>query len=150
MRKRNIAILFRLNRKEAEALDKRLKKSGLNPEAYLRQLINGLVPRNAPPPDYYSMMRELHQIGNNLNQIAQKAHVLNVIDVQRYDREVRKFRQAVEQITEAVVLPERVEIQMPEQTKGQSWNRERKSAENWLAERADQRTVDQRERQKWQ
>lgn len=150
MRKRNIAILFRLNRKEAEALDKRVKKSGLNREAYLRQLINGLVPRNAPPPDYYSMMRELHQIGNNLNQIAQKAHVLNVIDVQRYDREVRKFRQAVEQITEAVVLPERVEIQIPEQTKGQSWNRERKSAESWLAERADQRTVDQREHGKWQ
>ena len=51
MRKRNIAILFRLNRKEAEALDKRVKKSGLSREAYLRQLINGLVPRNAPPPD---------------------------------------------------------------------------------------------------
>ena len=150
MRKRNIAILFRLNRKEAEALDRRVKKSGLNREAYLRQLINGLVPRNAPPPDYYSMMRELHQIGNNLNQIAQKAHVLNVIDVQRYDREVRKFRQAVEQITEAVVLPERVEIQIPEQTKGQSWNRERKSAESWLAERAAQRTADQRAHGKWQ
>ena len=150
MRKRNIAILFRLNRKEAEALDKRVKKSGLSREAYLRQLINGLVPRNAPPPDYYSMMRELHRIGNNLNQIAQKAHVLNVIDVQRYDQEVRKFRQAVEQITEAVVLPERVEIQIPEQTKGQFWNRERKSAESWLAERAGQRTADQREHGKWQ
>lgn len=121
MRKRNIAILFRLNRKEAEALDKRVKKSGLSRETYLRQLINGLVPRDAPPPDYYTMMRELHQIGNNLNQIAQKAHVLNVIDVQRYDQEVRKFRQTVEQITEAVVLPER----------------------------ADQRTADQRECQKW-
>ena len=150
MRKRNIAILFRLNRKEAEALDKRVKKSGLSREAYLRQLINGLVPRNAPPPDYYSMMRELHQIGNNLNQIAQKAHVLNVIDVQRYDREVRKFRQAVEQITEAVVLPERVEHQRPEQGKEQSGNSERKSVEKWLAERADQRTVDQRKCQKWQ
>ncbi len=150
MRKRNIAILFRLNRKEAEALDKRVKKSGLSREAYLRQLINGLVPRNAPPPEYYSMMRELHQIGNNLNQIAQKAHVLNVIDVQRYDQEVRKFRQAVEQITEAVVLPERVEHQRPEQSKEQSGNSERKSVEKWLAERADQRIADQRECQKWQ
>ena len=150
MRKRNIAILFRLNRKEAEALDKRVKKSGLSREAYLRQLINGLVPRNAPPPDYYSMMRELHQIGNNLNQIAQKVHVLNVIDVQRYDQEVRKFRQAVEQITEAVVLPERVEHQRPEQSKEPSGNSERKSVEKWLAERADQRIADQRECQKWQ
>lgn len=77
MRKRNIAIMFRLNRKEAEALDKKVKKSGLNREAYLRQVITGIVPRDAPPPDYYSMMRELHKVGNNLNQIAQKAHVLN-------------------------------------------------------------------------
>ena len=109
MRKRNVAILFRLNRKEAEALDKKVKKSGLSREAYLRQLISGVVPRNAPPPDYYSMMRELYKIGNNLNQIAQKAHTLNVIDVQRYDRDMRKFEEAVRLITEAVILPERME-----------------------------------------
>ena len=69
--------MFRLNRKEAEALDKKVKKSGLSREAYLRHLINGVVPRDAPTPDYYAMMRELHQIGNNLNQIAQKAHMLD-------------------------------------------------------------------------
>lgn len=106
MRKRNVAILFRLNRKEAEALDKKVKKSGLSREAYLRHLISGVVPRDAPPPDYYSMMRELHRIGNNLNQIAQKAHVLNVLDVQRYDRDMRMFEDTVKKITEAVILPE--------------------------------------------
>ena len=106
MRKRNVAILFRLNRKEAEILDKKVKKSGLSREAYLRHLISGVVPRDAPPPDYYSMMRELHRIGNNLNQIAQKAHTLNVIDVQRYDRDMRMFEDTVKKITEAVVLPE--------------------------------------------
>lgn len=105
MRKRNVPIMFRLNRKEAEALDKKVKKSGLNREAYLRQLINGVVPRDAPPPDYYSMMRELHKIGNNLNQIAQKAHTLQVVDVQRYDESMRLFEKTVEKITEAVVLP---------------------------------------------
>ena len=106
MRKRNVAILFRLNRKEAEALDKKVKKSGLRREAYLRHLISGVVPRDAPPPDYYSMMRELHRIGNNLNQIAQKAHILNVLDVQRYDRDMRLFENTVKKITEAVILPE--------------------------------------------
>ena len=106
MRKRNVAILFRLNRKEAEALDKKVKKSGLSREAYLRHLISGVVPRDAPPPDYYSMMRELHRIGNNLNQIAQKAHILNVLDVQRYDLDMRMFEDTVKKITEAVVLPE--------------------------------------------
>ena len=106
MRKRNVAILFRLNRKEAEALDKKVKKSGLSREAYLRHLMSGVVPRDAPPPDYYSMMRELHRIGNNLNQITQKAHTLNVVDVQRYDRDMRMFEDTVKKITEAVILPE--------------------------------------------
>ena len=51
------------------------------------------------------MMREIYAIGKNLNQIAQKAHVLNVMDAQRYDAEVRKLEAAIKAITEAVVLP---------------------------------------------
>lgn len=109
MRKRNVHIQFWLDKKEDEAFNKRVKRSGLSREAYLRHLINGLVPRDAPPPDYFSMMRELHGIGNNLNQIAQKAHTLNVVDVQRYDTAVRQFEAAVKKITEAVVLPQQME-----------------------------------------
>lgn len=44
MSKRNIEIKVRLNRKEAEALNKRVKKSRLSREAYLRHLINGRLP----------------------------------------------------------------------------------------------------------
>lgn len=111
MRKRNIPFIFRLNEQEAEAFRDRVKRSGLTQESYVRQVIRGKIPRDAPPPDYYAMMKELHKIGNNLNQIAQKAHVLNVIDVQRYDRDVKKFEEAVRLITEAVILPETVEPQ---------------------------------------
>lgn len=106
MRKRNVHIQFWLDKKEATAFDKRVKHSGLSREAYLRHLICGFVPRDAPPPDYYSMMRELHRIGNNLNQVAQKAHVLNVMDEQRYDAAVREFEAAVKTITDAVILPQ--------------------------------------------
>lgn len=109
MNARTIEIKVRLNRKEAESLNKRVKKSRLSREAYLRHLISGVVPREAPPPDYFSMVRELHGIGNNLNQIAQKAHTLNVVDVQRYDAAVRQFEAAVRKITEAVILPQPME-----------------------------------------
>lgn len=112
MRKRNIPFIFRLNEQEAEAFRERVKRSGLTQEAYVRQVIRGKIPREAPPPDYYAMMKELHKIGNNLNQIAQKAHVLHVIDVQRYDREMRRFEKTVRLITEAVILPETVEQQV--------------------------------------
>ena len=107
MRKRNITITLRLNRKEAEALDKKVRRSGLSREAYLRHLI--VVPQDAPPPDYFSMMRELYGIANNLNQIAQKAHTLNVADVQRYDTCARQVEAAIKKITEAVVLPKPME-----------------------------------------
>ena len=97
MRKRNIRIQFWLDRKEKELLDKRVKRSGLSREAFLRHLVNGFQPKDAPPPDYYGMMRELHGIGRNLNQIAQKAHTLNV--------KVRKLEAAIRKITDAVILP---------------------------------------------
>ena len=46
---------------------------------------------------------------NIKNIISDIDHVLNVIDVQRYDQEVWKFNEAVRKITEAVILPEKNE-----------------------------------------
>lgn len=105
MRKRNIAVITRLNTQEQQHLKKLVKKSGLSQEAYIRHLINGVVPVDSPPADYYAMMKELHSIGNNLNQIARKAHQLNSIDVQRYDQAMKEFESAILTITEAVILP---------------------------------------------
>lgn len=104
-RKRNVHIQFWLNRKEAEELNKKVKRSGLSRENYLRHLINGVVPQDQPPRDYYAMMEQLRGIGRNLNQIAIKAHTMNVIDVQRYDQAYAEFEKAVKEITEAVLLP---------------------------------------------
>ena len=50
-------------------------------------------------------VRELHYIGNNLNQIAMKAHALNVIDAKHYDDSVLLFEEAVQKILSAVLDP---------------------------------------------
>ena len=113
MGKRNIEIKVRLNRKEAELLNKHVKKSRLSREAYLRHLINGLVPQDAPPPAYFDFMRELRSIGNNLNQIAQKAHVLGVMDERRYDEALQRFDQLIRDITKAVILPKPMDMEGP-------------------------------------
>ena len=104
-RKRPHRVQVRLNDKEYDQFCAAVKRSKLTKEAYLRHLINGYVPQDAPPPDYFAMMQQLYRIGNNLNQIARKAHVLNVIDVQQYDKAVRECEEAVVTITEAVLLP---------------------------------------------
>jgi len=105
MQNRTIEIKCRLNQKETDTLNNRVKKSGLSRENYLRQIISGLAPTDAPPPDYFSMMKELRHIGTNLNQISQKAHILNVIDVQRYDENIVVLKSAIIKITNAVMLP---------------------------------------------
>ncbi len=105
MNNRTVEIKVRLNYKEADALNKRVRKSNLSREAYLRHLIDGKIPREAPLPDYFNFIRELHNVGNNLNQIAQKAHVLNVIDVKRYDENCRRIEKLICDVTEAVIVP---------------------------------------------
>jgi hypothetical protein len=109
MRKRNIRYQLWLNKKEADRFNTIVKRSGLSREAYLRHLINGLVPTDMPPPDYHAMMKELHYIGNNLNQIAQKAHIMNVMDVKRYDEAIAALNKALVKISNAVLLPRKIE-----------------------------------------
>jgi len=109
MRKRNARIHVRLDEKELEVFNQRVKKSGLSRESYLRHLINDLIPTDQPPPDYFNMMRRLNAIGNNLNQIAQKAHILNSIDAKRYEENVSALDRAIIEITNAVMLPRKME-----------------------------------------
>ena len=109
MRKRSIQIITRLDFTEHEYLKRRVKKSGMSQSAYIRHLISGLVPTDAPPPDYFAMMKELRRIGVNLNQIAQKAHSLNALDVKRYEDNAALLRKSVVDITNAVMLPRKIE-----------------------------------------
>ena len=105
MRNRNVFIQFCLNEKEAAAFDKAVAKSGVSRSSYLRHLIRGLVPQDRPPPDFHSMMNELHAIGVNLNQIAQRAHAFRVIDSERYDENASIVKKAIVDIYNAVLLP---------------------------------------------
>ena len=97
MVKRNIEIKVRLNRKEMEELTKKVKKSGL---------INGKVPKESPPIEYYSLMAQIYKCGNSLNQIASKANSMNIIDHQKYDHEVKELHRILNEITDAVIAPE--------------------------------------------
>jgi hypothetical protein len=109
MKKRTVLINFRLSEDEVSTLTKRAKECGYSREAYIRSLLEGRIPRPMPPPDYHAMMRELHGIGNNLNQIAQKAHITNNINDGRYDRALKMFVEALTRIEEAVILPKKRE-----------------------------------------
>ena len=109
MRKRDVHVQLWLNQKEAEALSRNAERCRLTQSAYLRHLIMGFAPREAPPLDYHAMMRQIFHAGRSLNQIAAKAHVLNVIDAQRYDESVRMLEDTILKIEDAVIVPQKME-----------------------------------------
>lgn len=98
--------MFRLNEKEADALNRKVKRSGLSREAYVRHLIHGVIPRDMPPPDYYAMMKELYRVRKELERIAQGP---GACAGPKCKEVLHKLDEAVRRILEAVILPERTE-----------------------------------------
>lgn len=109
MRRRNIRVQVWLNPEEKKKLQASAKKSGLSRETYLRTLINGFVPKELPPADYHALMKGLHAIGNNLNQIAAKANATGHIDRTVFQDEANCLRQALLDIRKAVTSPQKQE-----------------------------------------
>lgn len=107
MRTRNNLIQIWLSDDELQDLNSKVEKCGLSRAAFLRQLIRGCTPKELPPIDYYSMMRQLYYCGNNLNQIARKANALNVIDAYQYNDTVKLFRQVITDINQSVIFPKK-------------------------------------------
>lgn len=108
MRNRNHLFQVWLNDQEYNNLLKRSSSAGVSKSTYVRMLLNNLQPRDLPPPDYRLMMRQLYHCGNALNQVARKAHALNVIDVQKYDEAFSDYCKAVTRIEDAVLAPEHI------------------------------------------
>ena len=111
MRKRDVHVQLWLNQKEAETLSLNADRCRLTQSAYLRHLIMGYVPREAPPLDYRAMMQQIYYVGRSLNQIAAKAHVLNVIDAQRYDESIHMLEKTILKIEDAVIIPQEMEME---------------------------------------
>ena len=59
---------------ERAALDEGLRASGLPLSAYLRKLILGESIQAVPSEELRRLRTEIHQIDNNINQLARKAN----------------------------------------------------------------------------
>ena len=108
MRKRTKSIKVRLYESEMETLEKNAKKAGLPKETYIRMYINGHVPKANPDEVFWSTMRQLYGIGNNMDQIARIANATGNIDADKYNRNFEKLCEVITKIDEAMLLPEKV------------------------------------------
>ena len=74
MRQRKHFIGLWLNDAEYDYLRQQCQISGLTSSAFIRKSIHGVEVRQRPPEEMADLVRELHAIGNNANQMAHWAN----------------------------------------------------------------------------
>ena len=107
MDNRTILFNMRLTPLEHKRLMCCAKKAGLSQSVYIRTLLAGYMPKETPPLDYYSLMKELKTIGNRMNQITEKANAIGFIDADAYVDNYDALWEMLLKINEAVVCPEK-------------------------------------------
>ncbi len=98
MRKRQHRVEIYLSDKEYDLLTKDVERSGLSREAYVRSLMKKIRPKELPPMDFSNVLREIRQLNVNMNQIAMKAHSLNMIDAPHYEKCHKELQSIVGEI----------------------------------------------------
>ena len=92
MRSRNIQIPLRLSEEEYAVLMKKVGKCRCSRESYIRSLINGFSPKEAPPADYYKILSKISRESANLNQLLIVARTKNFIDTPQLRKLMEEIR----------------------------------------------------------
>ena len=112
--KRTHIVKTRLDDEEYAEFMRRMKLYEMSQAEFIREAISGATIKPTIVATLVSddllaaigkLTAEYGRIGNNLNQIALKAHALGAIDTRHYDEAVQEFREAVQTIQAAVLLP---------------------------------------------
>ena len=102
MARRNIKIDLRLNEQEMERLRRDVARSGWSREKYLRALIEHSSIREMPSMDLISVLRNLQQINNNMNQVALIANAKGFVDTAAYWENVEQLKETIHELLEVM------------------------------------------------
>lgn len=106
MMKRTVKKQVWFSKTEAQDLQKKAKKACLSEAALIRLLLRGYEPREQPDSRFYDSMRELSALGNNLNQLAAKAHTLGFVDAPMLAKEAERWHKFQSDIERCYLRPD--------------------------------------------
>lgn len=92
---------------ELDALTKKVRKSGLSREGFLRRLVNEAEVKEAPNADVMTLINELRRAGSNVNQVLKIAHGQGLLDVPLVRQAMEETRAAARKIVQAYTVSER-------------------------------------------
>ena len=91
----------------------------LSKSAYLRMMIKQVAPVESPSNEYFQVVKDLHGIANNINQIAAKANNLNWVDKEQYDSNYKELNKVILKIMDLNTKPVSIKIDY-HNTKGEN------------------------------
>ena len=109
MRNRNNRVWARLTDEEFDVIMRRIRKTGLSREAYIRSVLLGSVPREKPDERFYSIMRDLTGMANNAAQLARNAAAFGSIDARMIQGEAEKWSKFQVDVRREFFLPSKLE-----------------------------------------
>jgi len=111
-RRRNIKVNLYLNQQEKNFLEEASKKVGITQSNYIRLTMYLLQPKEKPGKEFYNDMKLLHNIANNMNQIAKKLNIdesenSKFYARQKYENEIQKLNNFILEIEKKYLDPEK-------------------------------------------
>ncbi len=106
MRKRNCRVVVYFSKDELDALTKKIRKSHLSREGFIRAAVAGKEVKDGPTADVPALIQEVRRVGSNLNQIMKRANSIDLLDVPQLRKDVADLRTVEKLIVDAYTMPD--------------------------------------------
>jgi len=107
---RDVNLHLRLTAKENELLTHLSNLTRCSKSQVLRDLLHGATLMEAPPIDYYDLLREVRRIGVNLNQLTRYVNEKRFVDSWKWAEALAEIRAIEKKMNEAFTPQKGVRI----------------------------------------
>ena len=92
---------IRFTVEELNALTEKARKTGCSREGFCRDVLNGAEVKEAPPAEYYELIREVRRTGYNINQLLKSANARGLLDAPLLRKSLEENRAAERMLWQA-------------------------------------------------
>ena len=102
-------IRVRLSDRQFNKLTRLSKGAKLTKSEYIRQLINGVLPQERPPVDFYKVLTEIRRISNAAEVLTLNSYNNKNLEAHQIEKVAKDLRPIANMLFEYVTLPIKIE-----------------------------------------
>ena len=110
MRAHTKTFHIRLTEKEYERLCRHARRAGLPKSTYIRHMIDGVWPKERPPDEYFPLLTDLCNVGNNLSTVSRLAYQFGGVHRKTLEEAAELFAKTLFRIREQVEWLDKADI----------------------------------------